>query len=124
MERLHQPGAGGPRDLDAQAVRAAVRDERATAPPEVPAADRHSQAAGVGRGGGGAIGDAGRRRAEGAGAGGRGEDRHGGDVYLAMMSRGYRGEVYTLDDFTLRGRDWAALAGFLGTAALAFWLGQ
>ncbi|HNP73841.1 MAG TPA: cobalt ECF transporter T component CbiQ [Kouleothrix sp.] len=47
-----------------------------------------------------------------------------GDVYLAMMSRGYRGEVYTLDDFTLRGRDWAALAGFLGTAALAFWLGQ
>ena len=47
-----------------------------------------------------------------------------GDVYMAMQSRGFRGEVYTLDDFVMRARDWAALAGFVGLAALAFWLGR
>ena len=46
------------------------------------------------------------------------------DVYIAMLSRGYRGEVYTLDDFQMRGRDWVALAVFAGAAALAFWLGR
>ena len=46
------------------------------------------------------------------------------DVYMAMQSRGFRGEVYTLDDFVMRGRDWAALAGFLAIAILAFWLGR
>jgi cobalt/nickel transport system permease protein len=45
------------------------------------------------------------------------------EVYLAMLSRGFRGEVYTLDDFQMRRRDWIALAGFVGVAALAFWLG-
>ena len=50
--------------------------------------------------------------------------RLSGDVYMAMQSRGFRGEVYTLDEFAMRGRDWAALAGFLATAALAFWLGR
>jgi cobalt ECF transporter T component CbiQ len=47
-----------------------------------------------------------------------------GDVYMAMMSRGYRGEVYTLDDFVMQPRDWVALAGLLGIAVLAFWLGR
>ena len=47
-----------------------------------------------------------------------------GDVYLAMLSRGFRGEIYTLDDFQMRPRDWIALAGLLGIAALAFWLGR
>lgn len=47
-----------------------------------------------------------------------------GDVYMAMQSRGFRGEVYTLDEFAMRGRDWAALAGFLSAAALAFWFGR
>jgi cobalt/nickel transport system permease protein len=47
-----------------------------------------------------------------------------GDVYLAMLSRGFRGEIYTLDDFQMRTRDWLALAGLLGVAALAFWLGR
>jgi cobalt/nickel transport system permease protein len=46
------------------------------------------------------------------------------DVYMAMQSRGFRGEVYTLDDFMMQQRDWAALAGFLALAALAFWLGR
>ncbi len=46
------------------------------------------------------------------------------DVYMAMQSRGFRGEVYTLDDFVMRWHDWVALAGFLAVAALAFWLGR
>ncbi|HWE51000.1 MAG TPA: cobalt ECF transporter T component CbiQ [Bryobacteraceae bacterium] len=40
-----------------------------------------------------------------------------GDVHLAMLSRGFRGEVYSLDDFQARAVDWCWLAGF---AALAF----
>jgi cobalt ECF transporter T component CbiQ len=46
------------------------------------------------------------------------------DVYMAMVSRGYRGEVYTLDDFQMQGHDWVALLGFFGLAALGFWFGQ
>jgi cobalt/nickel transport system permease protein len=46
------------------------------------------------------------------------------DVYMAMLSRGYRGEVYTLDDFQMRPRDWLALGGFWAIAILAFWLGR
>ena len=45
------------------------------------------------------------------------------EVWLAMQSRGFRGEVHTLDEFRMRARDWLALAGFLATAALALWLG-
>ena len=40
-----------------------------------------------------------------------------------MQSRGFRGEVHTLDDFQMRTRDWLALAGFVVLAALVFWLG-
>ena len=46
------------------------------------------------------------------------------EVYLAMLARGFRGEVYTLDEFQMRPRDWVGLVGLLGLAALAFWLGQ
>jgi cobalt ECF transporter T component CbiQ len=46
------------------------------------------------------------------------------DVYMAMLSRGYRGEVYTLDDFQMQPRDWAALAGMLAVAMVAGWLGR
>lgn len=45
------------------------------------------------------------------------------EVYLAMLSRGYRGENHSLDDFAMKKLDWAALMGFIGVAALAFWLG-
>ena len=41
------------------------------------------------------------------------------DVYLAMLSRGYRGEHQTLDDFAMRHRDWAALLGMLVAVAIA-----
>ncbi len=46
------------------------------------------------------------------------------EVYLAMQSRGFRGEVYTLDEFEMRRRDWLALAGFALAAIFAFWLGR
>jgi cobalt/nickel transport system permease protein len=46
------------------------------------------------------------------------------DVYMAMVSRGFRGEVYTLDDFQMRSWDWIALVGFVGVAILAFWFGR
>lgn len=47
-----------------------------------------------------------------------------GEVYMAMVARGFRGEVYLLDDFRMRRRDWAALAGLLALAGLMLWLGQ
>ncbi len=46
------------------------------------------------------------------------------EIYLAMQSRGFRGEVFLLDDFKMRGLDWFALAAFLSLAVLAFWLGR
>ena len=46
------------------------------------------------------------------------------DVYLAMLSRGFRGEIYTLDDFRMQPQDWVALTGLLAVAALALWLGR
>ena len=46
------------------------------------------------------------------------------DVYLAMQSRGFRGEVYVLDEFSLHARDWIALALFVLVAAAGFWLGR
>jgi cobalt/nickel transport system permease protein len=46
------------------------------------------------------------------------------EVYLAMQSRGYRGEVSTLDEFQIRGLDWAMLAAFALLSIAAFWLGR
>ena len=46
------------------------------------------------------------------------------EVYLAMQSRGFRGEVYTLDEFSMKRNDWLALAGFSAIAVIAFWLGR
>lgn len=47
-----------------------------------------------------------------------------GEVYLAMQSRGFRGEVYLLDDFAMRAVDWVALATFAGLATTAIWMGR
>ncbi len=44
------------------------------------------------------------------------------EVHLAMISRGYRGEVHLMDDFRTKPIDWIALAGFATVAALAMWL--
>lgn len=48
----------------------------------------------------------------------------GEEVYSAMLSRGFQGEVQILDSFRARWLDWVALAGFLASAAGAFWLGR
>lgn len=45
------------------------------------------------------------------------------EVYLAMQSRGFRGEAYTIHDFRMRRRDWVAGTGFAVAAVLAFWGG-
>lgn len=47
-----------------------------------------------------------------------------GDVYLAMRSRGFQGEVYVLDEFRTGRFDWVMLAVFLSVAAIAIWLGR
>jgi cobalt ECF transporter T component CbiQ len=47
-----------------------------------------------------------------------------GDVYLAMQARGFRGEVYVLEDFRMRRRDWVALAAFGALTAAAVWAGR
>jgi energy-coupling factor transporter transmembrane protein EcfT len=39
------------------------------------------------------------------------------EVHLAMQSRGFRGEVYVLDDFRARLSDWLWLFAFATTAA-------
>jgi cobalt ECF transporter T component CbiQ len=46
------------------------------------------------------------------------------DIYMAMQSRGFRGEVYTLDEFVMQRRDWLAMAGFALAASVALWLGR
>jgi cobalt ECF transporter T component CbiQ len=47
-----------------------------------------------------------------------------GDVYLAMQARGFRGDIYLLDDFAMKHIDWVALSGFLTLAAAAVWAGR
>jgi cobalt/nickel transport system permease protein len=46
------------------------------------------------------------------------------DVHLAMQSRGFRGEVYMLDDFEIRRIDWCWLFLFLSVAATVIWVGR
>jgi energy-coupling factor transporter transmembrane protein EcfT len=46
------------------------------------------------------------------------------EVYLAMQSRGFRGAVYTIDDFMMKKRDWLALVMFVTLAIGMFWLGR
>jgi energy-coupling factor transporter transmembrane protein EcfT len=41
-----------------------------------------------------------------------------------MLSRGFRGEAYSLDDFEMKSRDWTASVIFLLLAGTAFWLGR
>jgi cobalt/nickel transport system permease protein len=47
-----------------------------------------------------------------------------GEVHLAMKSRGFRGEVYVLQEFRARAADWCWLAAFTFSAMAAFWLGR
>jgi len=45
-------------------------------------------------------------------------------VYMAMQSRGFRGDVYLLEDFQARRLDWIMLAAFFALALAAFWFGR
>jgi len=47
-----------------------------------------------------------------------------GEVYLAMQARGFRGEVFLLEDFRMKRTDWFALAGFAVAASLFIWAGR
>ncbi len=47
-----------------------------------------------------------------------------GEVYLAMQSRGFRGEVDTLDEFKMAPRDWLAMTVMVAIAVVAFLLGR
>jgi cobalt ECF transporter T component CbiQ len=46
------------------------------------------------------------------------------EVYLAMVSRGFRGPLKTLQPFRMTARDWAWLAAFLAISAAAIVLGS
>jgi cobalt/nickel transport system permease protein len=45
------------------------------------------------------------------------------DVYLAMQSRGYRGDVYALDDFALKTTDYVAIPLVTAAVAVGLWYG-
>jgi cobalt/nickel transport system permease protein len=46
------------------------------------------------------------------------------EVYLAMQARGFRGEVYILDDFHMQTLDWFTLITFGGLATALVWAGH
>jgi cobalt ECF transporter T component CbiQ len=46
------------------------------------------------------------------------------DVYMAMQSRGFRGDIRVLSDFRMRGRDYVGLLAFLCTSGIAVWVGR
>jgi cobalt/nickel transport system permease protein len=47
-----------------------------------------------------------------------------GDVHLAMQSRGFRGEVYLMQNFKAKMADWYWLASFAALAAAGLWWGK
>jgi cobalt/nickel transport system permease protein len=46
------------------------------------------------------------------------------EVYLAMLSRGFDGDVRVLTDFRMKARDYLALTAFLLAAGSAIWIGR
>lgn len=44
------------------------------------------------------------------------------ESYEAMLARGFRGTVYTLDEFRMKPLDWLVLIAFLLLAGTAFWM--
>jgi len=46
------------------------------------------------------------------------------EVYLAMLSRGFRGDIRLLTDFRMTARDYAGLAAFVCVGCLAAWIGR
>lgn len=48
----------------------------------------------------------------------------GAEVHGAMQARGFRGDIYLLEDSNVRAADWTLLGTFVGIATLLIWLGQ
>ncbi len=46
------------------------------------------------------------------------------EVFLAMQSRGYRGDVLTVSEQRMQARDYLVMSAFVGVAVLAIWLGR
>jgi cobalt/nickel transport system permease protein len=46
------------------------------------------------------------------------------DVYLAMQSRGFRGEAQVMESLVWRAADWVWLGAFVAVAVIAVWLGR
>ncbi|MFZ0912993.1 MAG: cobalt ECF transporter T component CbiQ [Candidatus Korobacteraceae bacterium] len=46
------------------------------------------------------------------------------EVYLAMQSRGFRGEIRILSEFHMRPYDYLGLAAFLAAGSLSAWIGR
>jgi cobalt ECF transporter T component CbiQ len=46
------------------------------------------------------------------------------EVYAAMRARGYRGDVYLIQDLAFTSRDWIHLASLLTVASLLIWWGR
>ncbi len=46
------------------------------------------------------------------------------EVYHAMISRGFRGEIHVLEDFEMHGKDWVTLVAVASVALAAFLLGR
>ena len=46
------------------------------------------------------------------------------EVYLAMISRGFRGEIASLSEFRMKFRDYVGLMAFFCSGAIAVWLGR
>jgi energy-coupling factor transporter transmembrane protein EcfT len=47
-----------------------------------------------------------------------------GDVHLAMQSRGFRGEVYLMEDFRAGVADWFWLVSFVLVGGIGLWWGR
>jgi cobalt/nickel transport system permease protein len=47
-----------------------------------------------------------------------------GEVHMAMVARGFRGEIRLLEDLEMGKGDWLRLAAFVGAAVLAVWAGR
>ena len=47
-----------------------------------------------------------------------------GEVHMAMLARGFRGEVYLLEDLRMRWNDWLPLGVLTTIAAAAIWFGR
>jgi len=47
-----------------------------------------------------------------------------GEVYLAMQSRGFRGDAYVLDEFRMDRRNWSWLSLLVAASAGAMWAGR